>query len=560
MCLLEMVTGEYPYSECQYAAQVYRKVVSGVKPACFDRIQNPEIKEIIDRCIRTNKDERSTVRQLLNDEFFMPEEQFGIRIDIQNREQDLIGTNNEIHMQLYVIDERKRAQYKFKENEGLLFSFDIEVDKAEEIVHQMVEQQLIPDSDIKHITKLIKDKVDCFKRDREFRLRQLQLQQQASEILTPAVVPTAAAVVIVAPTTACVVGTAPILNTATSLAHLAEALAASSQATAATTTTNIITNGVTNNTSNVVIQPQPSGNVKSTCFERIQNPEIKEIIDRVTNEKNNSDQASSTQQLLNGEEDEQCGGIRIDIQNREQDLSGTNNEIHMQLYVIDERKRAQYKFKENEGLLFSFDIEVDKAEEIVQQMVEQQLIPDSDIKHITKLIKDKVDTFKHDRELRLRQQQHHQQLQQQHSTEIINPPTVVIVTPPINTVNNIPPVASSSTTFTNIPPPSIPPPVVNNNVSVAAPVPPPPPVPTPSLNSTTSLAHLAEALAASTQVKCSSSLQPKDFLQIYLCKNCRERLFKSDEKIQRDGAGVTLRIDLCEECVSKNIAATDLFK
>uniref|UniRef100_A0A915N8W9 non-specific serine/threonine protein kinase n=1 Tax=Meloidogyne javanica TaxID=6303 RepID=A0A915N8W9_MELJA len=390
MCLLEMVTGEYPYSECQYAAQVYRKVVSGVKPACFDRIQNPEIKEIIDRCIRTNKDERSTVRQLLNDEFFMPEEQFGIRIDIQNREQDLIGTNNEIHMQLYVIDERKRAQYKFKENEGLLFSFDIEVDKAEEIVHQMVEQQLIPDSDIKHITKLIKDKVDCFKRDREFRLRQLQLQQQASEILTPAVVPTAAAVVIVAPTTACVVGTAPILNTATSLAHLAEALAASSQATAATTTTNIITNGVTNNTSNIVIQPQPSGNVKSTCFERIQNPEIKEIIDRVTNEKNNLDQASSTQQLLNGEEDEQCGGIRIDIQNREQDLTGTNNEIHMQLYVIDERKRAQYKFKENEGLLFSFDIEVDKAEEIVQQMVEQQLIPDSDIKHITKLIKDKV--------------------------------------------------------------------------------------------------------------------------------------------------------------------------
>lgn len=36
----------------------------------------------------------------------------------------------------------------------------------------------------------------------------------------------------------------------------------------------------------------------------------------------------------------------------------------MQLYVIDERKRAQYKFKENEGLQFTFDIEVDKAEEV----------------------------------------------------------------------------------------------------------------------------------------------------------------------------------------------------
>ena len=26
MCLLEMVTGEYPYSECENAAQIYKKV------------------------------------------------------------------------------------------------------------------------------------------------------------------------------------------------------------------------------------------------------------------------------------------------------------------------------------------------------------------------------------------------------------------------------------------------------------------------------------------------------------------------------------------------------
>jgi WNK lysine deficient protein kinase len=152
-------------------------IFKGVKPTCYERIQNPEIKEIIDRCICPKKEERSTVRQLLNDGFFMPEEKYGIRVDIQNREQDLNATNTEvgcpttdfsafkkhlspqIHMQLYVIDERKRAQYKFKENEGLQFSFELEVDKAEDIVHQMVEQQLIPDSDIKHITKLIKDKV-----------------------------------------------------------------------------------------------------------------------------------------------------------------------------------------------------------------------------------------------------------------------------------------------------------------------------------------------------------------------------------------------------------------
>uniref|UniRef100_A0A183CD35 non-specific serine/threonine protein kinase n=1 Tax=Globodera pallida TaxID=36090 RepID=A0A183CD35_GLOPA len=170
--------------------QVYRKVISGVKPTCFERIQNPEIKEIIERCIRPKREDRATVQQLLNDEFFMPEEQFGIRVDIQNRDQDLSSASSEIHMQLYVIDERKRAQYKFKENEGLQFTFDIEVDKSEEIVQQMVEQQLIPDCDIRHITKLIKDKVEAFKRDRDFRQRQMRddeqrvqqlLQQRSSE-------------------------------------------------------------------------------------------------------------------------------------------------------------------------------------------------------------------------------------------------------------------------------------------------------------------------------------------------------------------------------------------
>lgn len=32
MCMLEMATSEYPYSECQNAAQIYRKV-TGVSPA-----------------------------------------------------------------------------------------------------------------------------------------------------------------------------------------------------------------------------------------------------------------------------------------------------------------------------------------------------------------------------------------------------------------------------------------------------------------------------------------------------------------------------------------------
>ena len=34
MCMLEMATSEYPYSECQNAAQIYRRVTSVSKSVC----------------------------------------------------------------------------------------------------------------------------------------------------------------------------------------------------------------------------------------------------------------------------------------------------------------------------------------------------------------------------------------------------------------------------------------------------------------------------------------------------------------------------------------------
>ncbi|CAJ0932726.1 unnamed protein product, partial [Mesorhabditis belari] len=186
MCLLEMVTGEYPYSECQFPAQIYRKVITGTKPECFNRIPQtyPEIKDIIDRCIRLRRDERCSVKQLLNDDFFLPDELLGVRVEIKNRDLDISENNQEIQMQLRVYDEKKRKQYKFKENEGLQFAFDIENDTAEEVVQQMIEQQHIPDEDSRMITKLIKDKVEQFKRDREIRqaeLRRLEEEKRQKE-------------------------------------------------------------------------------------------------------------------------------------------------------------------------------------------------------------------------------------------------------------------------------------------------------------------------------------------------------------------------------------------
>jgi hypothetical protein len=55
-------------------------------------------------------------------------------------------------------------------------------------------------------------------------------------------------------------------------------------------------------------------------------------------------------------------------------------------------------------------------------------------------------------------------------------------------------------------------------------------------------------------------VKPKYVLQFYFCKECREKLFKSEDKLERNEVGVTIKFNLCEECVHKNCRATDAFK
>ncbi|KHN04236.1 Putative serine/threonine-protein kinase WNK5 [Glycine soja] len=47
MCVLEMLTSGYPYSECANPAQIYKKVTSGKLPASFFRIEDIEAQMFI---------------------------------------------------------------------------------------------------------------------------------------------------------------------------------------------------------------------------------------------------------------------------------------------------------------------------------------------------------------------------------------------------------------------------------------------------------------------------------------------------------------------------------
>ncbi|XP_010256027.1 PREDICTED: probable serine/threonine-protein kinase WNK9 [Nelumbo nucifera] len=68
MCILEMVTFEYPYSECTNPAQIYKKVISGKKPDALYKVKDPEVRQFVEKCLATVS-RRLPARELLKDPF-----------------------------------------------------------------------------------------------------------------------------------------------------------------------------------------------------------------------------------------------------------------------------------------------------------------------------------------------------------------------------------------------------------------------------------------------------------------------------------------------------------
>lgn len=72
MCILELVTCEYPYNECKNPAQIYKKVSSGIKPASLGKVSDPQVKQFIEKCL-VPASLRLSAQELLKDAFFATE-------------------------------------------------------------------------------------------------------------------------------------------------------------------------------------------------------------------------------------------------------------------------------------------------------------------------------------------------------------------------------------------------------------------------------------------------------------------------------------------------------
>ncbi|GJN36353.1 hypothetical protein PR202_gb25202 [Eleusine coracana subsp. coracana] len=70
MCVLELVTFEYPYCECSNAAQIYKKVSEGEKPGSLAKVDDPQVKFFIEKCI-AKAPQRLSAKELLLDPFLL---------------------------------------------------------------------------------------------------------------------------------------------------------------------------------------------------------------------------------------------------------------------------------------------------------------------------------------------------------------------------------------------------------------------------------------------------------------------------------------------------------
>ncbi|XP_056404957.1 serine/threonine-protein kinase WNK4 isoform X2 [Hyla sarda] len=176
MCMLEMATSEYPYSECQNAAQIYRKVTSGMKPDSFYKVKVPELKEIIEGCIRMNKNERYTIQDLLEHSFF--QEDTGVHVELAEEDDGLKPA-----LKLWLrMDDTKKLHGKYKDNNAIEFLFDLYKDVAEEVAQEMVVLNFVCEADYKIVAKAIRDRVLAIKRKREkVRRAQEELKKKEEE-------------------------------------------------------------------------------------------------------------------------------------------------------------------------------------------------------------------------------------------------------------------------------------------------------------------------------------------------------------------------------------------
>ncbi|XP_027330303.1 probable serine/threonine-protein kinase WNK4 [Abrus precatorius] len=171
MCVLEMLTSEYPYSECSNPAQIYKKVTSGKLPLAFFRIEDLEAQRFIGKCLLPAA-KRPSAKDLLLDPFLVSNEssstiKFGIQKPFLNDSEmeklqlsdDRPRTGMKVIGKLNPEDDTIFLKVQISDNDGsvrnVFFPFDILTDTPIDVATEMVKELEISDWEPFEIANMI---------------------------------------------------------------------------------------------------------------------------------------------------------------------------------------------------------------------------------------------------------------------------------------------------------------------------------------------------------------------------------------------------------------------
>ncbi|KAJ0727746.1 putative protein kinase WNK-NRBP family [Helianthus annuus] len=198
MCILELITCEYPYSECKNHVQIYKKVISGIKPAALSKVKDLQAKELIEKCL-VPASQRLPAKELLKDPFLAPEsiKDNPVEVDLSTYPMDIDDNYNMVlsgsscvksktsstclpSLELQRVNERNDIRLKGEMNEdntvtltlriadfsggvrNIDFPFSLDDDTSNTIAQEMVEQLDLLHEDVIIIAELIDDMIMKF--------------------------------------------------------------------------------------------------------------------------------------------------------------------------------------------------------------------------------------------------------------------------------------------------------------------------------------------------------------------------------------------------------------
>ncbi|XP_042015464.1 LOW QUALITY PROTEIN: probable serine/threonine-protein kinase WNK5 [Salvia splendens] len=165
MCVLEMLTSQYPYNECSNPAQIYKKVTSGKLPKAFDMIQDEEAQRFIGRCLQKAPD-RPSATELLNDPFLCSmEEEASNKImspgslpssPVGPTNMTITGTMNQeddtIFLKVQISDKKGPAR-------NIFFPFEMTSDTSLDVAKEMLKEFEITDWELSEIAGMIHNEI-----------------------------------------------------------------------------------------------------------------------------------------------------------------------------------------------------------------------------------------------------------------------------------------------------------------------------------------------------------------------------------------------------------------